>query len=118
MSLTWVVTLLALKRFICELRGHVTRADSKDAERFPFTFDKLRDRRIGRDEDVAGTTTRSATFAFDNGDDRKEKMSGKGPKQRPCRDNVECSGGHFIVPKRMARGAVIPFVAVAIRDSR
>jgi hypothetical protein len=25
-------------------RGLVTRADSKDAERFPFTFDKVRDR--------------------------------------------------------------------------
>jgi hypothetical protein len=29
------------ERFICELCGHVTRADSKDAERFPFTFDKV-----------------------------------------------------------------------------
>ena len=46
-------------------------------------------------------------------------MNGKGPKQRQCReDNVECSDGHFKVPKSMARGAMAPFVVVAIRDIR
>ena len=28
------------ERFVCELCGHITRAGSIGAERFPFTFDK------------------------------------------------------------------------------
>ena len=34
--------MVGSERFVCELCGHVTRADSDGAERFPFTFDKVR----------------------------------------------------------------------------
>jgi hypothetical protein len=30
------------ERFVCVLCGHVTRTDSDGAERFSFTFDKVR----------------------------------------------------------------------------
>jgi hypothetical protein len=36
------------ERFVCELCEHVTRAGSGGAERFPFTFDKVRSRRESR----------------------------------------------------------------------
>src|SRR5262245_66290219 len=32
--------IVGSERFVCELCGHVTRAGSLGAERFPFTFDK------------------------------------------------------------------------------
>jgi hypothetical protein len=34
--------MVGSERFVCELCGHVTRADSDGAERFPFTFDEVR----------------------------------------------------------------------------
>jgi DNA-binding transcriptional regulator LsrR (DeoR family) len=36
------------ERFVCELCGHVTQAGSGGAERFSFTFDKVRSRRESR----------------------------------------------------------------------
>ena len=33
--------IVGSERFVCELCGHVTRAGSDGAERFPFTFDKV-----------------------------------------------------------------------------
>ena len=54
--------MVGSERFVCELCGHVTRADSDGAERFPFTFDKVR-----RDEDLrlefADCTWREVEFA-------------------------------------------------------
>jgi hypothetical protein len=34
--------MVGSERFVCELCGHVTRVGSDGAERFPFTFDKVR----------------------------------------------------------------------------
>jgi hypothetical protein len=34
--------MVGSERFVCELCGHVTRAGSDGAERFPFTFDEVR----------------------------------------------------------------------------
>jgi hypothetical protein len=36
--------MVGSERFVCELCGHVTWAGSGGAERFPFTFDKVRSR--------------------------------------------------------------------------
>ena len=38
--------MVGSERFVCELCEHVTRADSDGADRFPFTFDKVRSREL------------------------------------------------------------------------